>query len=125
MPQFDKAEKVKIRSPQERTNRIDLTPYKNFLQKYKVGVTVDLPLESGESTRAIKRRLTLASKELGMRLALPPASGEGSDPVQGDAAGEASRPATELSPYAPRQQWSQPPSYVWRKSGDSAPPRAR
>ena len=26
MPLFDKAEKVKIRSPQERTNRIDLTP---------------------------------------------------------------------------------------------------
>lgn len=71
MPLFDKAERVKIRSPQQRTNRIDLTPYKSFLQKYKVGVTVDLPLESGESTRAIKRRLTLASKELGMRLRYP------------------------------------------------------
>ena len=43
MPLFDKAERVKIRSPQQRTNRIDLTPYKSFLQKYKVGVTVDLP----------------------------------------------------------------------------------
>ncbi len=71
MPLFDKAERVKTPSPQQRTNRIDLTPYKDFLKKYKVGVTIDLPLESGESTRAIKRRLTLASKELNMRLRYP------------------------------------------------------
>ncbi len=71
MPSFDKAVEVEIRSPQQRTNRIDLTPYKGFLQKWKVGITVDLPLKRGESTRAIKRRLTLASKELGMRLRYP------------------------------------------------------
>ncbi|MAG35708.1 MAG: hypothetical protein CL878_05615 [Dehalococcoidia bacterium] len=71
MPNFDEAEKVKTRSPQARTNRIDLTPYKAFLEQYEVGVTVDLPLEDGESPRAIKRRLTLASKELGMRLRYP------------------------------------------------------
>ena len=71
MPNFSEAEKVKTRTPKPRINRIDLTPYKDFLQQYEVGVTVDLPLDTGESVRAIKRRLTLASKELDMRLRYP------------------------------------------------------
>ena len=71
MPEFTEAQKVETRTPRTRTSRIDLTPYKDFLQEYEIGETVDLPLESGESPRAIKWRLTLASKELGMRLRYP------------------------------------------------------
>jgi hypothetical protein len=71
MPDFSAAAKVERPTPRSRTSRIDLTPYKEFLGQYEVGETVDLPLEAGESVRAIKRRLTLASRELEMRLRYP------------------------------------------------------
>jgi hypothetical protein len=47
---------------------VDLAPYKEFLQGFDVGEVVDLPLAADDRPRAIKRRLTIAAKQLSMRL---------------------------------------------------------
>ena len=57
MPQFDNAQEVRSE-----------TSYLEFLRTCALDTAIDLPLDSDESPRAIKRRLTVASRELGLRL---------------------------------------------------------
>ena len=57
MPQFDNAQEVRSE-----------TSYLEFLRTCALDTPIDLPLDTGESPRAIKRRLTVASRELGLQL---------------------------------------------------------
>lgn len=54
--------------PKSRIHRMDLGPYKEFLATLQVNQVVSLPLEEGETARSIKRRLTVASKDVKMRI---------------------------------------------------------
>ena len=45
-----------------------LTPYREFIQTRELDTPIDFPLESGESPQAVRRRLTYASRELGLHL---------------------------------------------------------
>jgi hypothetical protein len=60
MPNFAQAE---IRSPTE-----DLGEYKAFLRTLKVGQTVTLPLEPGESSRVVMRGINSVAAEAKMRI---------------------------------------------------------
>ena len=51
-----------------RTEGIDLTPYREFIQTCELNTSIDLPLDSGDSPQAVRRRLTYASRELGLHL---------------------------------------------------------
>ena len=46
----------------------DLTPYTAFLKKLSQGQVVTLPLEAGESSRAVMRSLNAAAHQSGVRL---------------------------------------------------------
>jgi hypothetical protein len=61
MPDFARAE---ISSTGE-----DLTEYKAFLRKLKVGEVVTLPLEHGETSRKVMRALNAAAAQSNLRLA--------------------------------------------------------
>ncbi len=68
MPDFAHAE-ISITSE-------DLTEYKEFLRKLKVGALVKLPLKQGETPRKVMRALNLAARQSGMRLSRLPADAE-------------------------------------------------
>src|SRR5690349_13001651 len=53
----------------------DLTQYKTFLKKLAVGQVVTLPLEQGESSRAVVRSLNSAAQQSDMRLTRLPSQG--------------------------------------------------
>ena len=71
-PQTDQAAGVLVSSTEERAagraEGIDLTPYRAFIQTCELNTPIDLPLDSGDSPQAIRRRLTYASRELGLHL---------------------------------------------------------
>jgi hypothetical protein len=64
MPDFNRA--------QIATTTADLTSYTEFLRKLKVGQTITVPLESGESTRRVMRNLNSAAAQSKLRLARLP-----------------------------------------------------
>ena len=47
---------------------VDLTPYREFIKTCERNILVSFPLASDDSLRTIRRRLTLAGKELGVRI---------------------------------------------------------
>ena len=47
---------------------VDMTPYREFIKTCECNTLVSFPLASDDSPRAIRRRLTLAGKELGVRI---------------------------------------------------------
>ena len=72
MPQSDQAAEALVSSTEEhatgRAEGIDLTPYREFIQTCELNTPIDLPLDSGDSPQAVRRRLTYASRELGLHL---------------------------------------------------------
>jgi hypothetical protein len=60
MPAFDRATIS--------THTQDLTEYSSFLRSLAPGQEVRLPLDAGESPRAVARSLNLAAAEIGIRL---------------------------------------------------------
>ena len=72
MPQSDQAVEGLVSSTEERTagqaEGIDLTPYREFIQRCELNTPTDFLLNSGDSPQATRRRLTYASRELGLNL---------------------------------------------------------
>jgi hypothetical protein len=69
MPQFrtltaDEVSKLKAR----RVNVDNLYPYMDYLRTLKIGDFGEVTIESGESGQAVKRRTTMAAKQLGMAI---------------------------------------------------------
>lgn len=66
MPKFAKLAKEDVESLRGRRGEfraIDLSAYFSFLDSLKAGEWGAIELEQGESSRAIKRRLTIAAKQ--------------------------------------------------------------
>jgi hypothetical protein len=69
MPKFTKLSHDEVERLKKRRNVTqNLNEYLSFLDTVKPGDWGSLTLESGESQRAIKRRLTMAGKQKGMNL---------------------------------------------------------
>jgi hypothetical protein len=69
MPQFrtlSKEEVAKIKS--RRVKVADLYPYMDYLRTLQVGDYGEITVEEGESRQALKRRTTVAAKQLGMAI---------------------------------------------------------
>lgn len=76
MPKFEKLTTAEVE--QLRTRRVRPEPlkeYVDFLQKLKPGEWGRVNVQSGESQRTIKRRLTTAGKQHGMRVKYKPGKG--------------------------------------------------
>jgi hypothetical protein len=54
----------------------DLTEYKEFLRKLKVGSLVKLPLKQGETPRRVMRALNIAARQSGIRLSRLPSDAD-------------------------------------------------
>jgi hypothetical protein len=77
MPKLDRLSKAEVEALRRRRNRTqDLSQYLDFLSGLKSGDWGRITLEEGESQRAIKRRLTTASKQRGLNLKYKPGKGE-------------------------------------------------
>ncbi len=69
MPKFEKLAPDEVERLKKRRNATqDLSAYSSYLDSLKPGDWGAVSLEHGETQRAIKRRLTMASKQKGMSL---------------------------------------------------------
>jgi hypothetical protein len=69
MPKFEKLTASEVERLKKRRNATqDLSAYLSYLDTLKSGDWGALTLEQGETQRAIKRRLTMASKQKGIIL---------------------------------------------------------
>lgn len=69
MPKFSKLSKSEIEKLKARRSaKVDLSNYLSFLSSLRSGDWGVLTLDEGESQRAIKRRLTTASKQQGKEI---------------------------------------------------------
>ncbi len=77
MPKLEKLSKEDVEKLRRRKTRTqDLSEYLSYLDKLKSGEWGRVTLEPGESQRAIKRRLTSASKQKGMDIKYKYGKGE-------------------------------------------------
>jgi type IV secretory pathway VirB4 component len=68
MAKFEKLSKEEVERITQRKPRIDISEYVNYLETLNPGEWGAVTLEEGETGRAIKRRLTIAAKQLGKNL---------------------------------------------------------
>jgi hypothetical protein len=69
---FEKLTKTEVEKFTKRTVRIDLTEYLAYLDTLKTGDWGAVTLEAEDNQRSIKRRLTMAAKEKGLKLKYKP-----------------------------------------------------
>lgn len=76
MPKFEKLSQQEIdKLKKRRATAIDLTEYLSYLNTLKSGDWGSLTLEANETSRAIKRRLTIAAKQQNKTLKYTKAEG--------------------------------------------------
>lgn len=69
MPDFEKLSMSEIENlRRRRTSRQDLSEYLSYLSGLKSGDWGRIRLKEGESQRAVKRRLTVSSKQIGKQI---------------------------------------------------------
>lgn len=72
MPTVVKLSPSEVADLARRGSRVDLTEYLAMLKPFKVGDWGRVELAEGENQRTVKRRLTLAAKQVGFSLRYRP-----------------------------------------------------
>ena len=69
MPKFEKLSEAEVEKlKKRRAPTLDLSQYEAYLDTLRPGEWGAVALEEGDSQRAVKRRLTMASKRKGMEI---------------------------------------------------------
>lgn len=69
VPKFEKLSPAEVEQmKRRRTPTLDLSEYQAYLETLRPGDWGAVSLEEGESQRAVKRRLTTASKQMGREI---------------------------------------------------------